>query len=157
MAAAANSPSGIPTATPARPPPAAVAATMITTTTRTTATEASVMSSVTAISGHSRSRMRCQVSPMVMVLPKTARPTTTVSMPVSTIAARALISMPGSSVQTLPTNAVPKSVLSGSVLASARMGPICSSSAVTTVAITTMAVSPSEAFGLVRMKPTAPL
>ena len=40
---------------------------------------------VKPISAHNRPRSRCQASPTVMLAPNTARPTTTVSMPLSRI------------------------------------------------------------------------
>ena len=85
--ASATRPNGMPTANAANPLPDEAMATI----TRTTATRITTMpktsSKVRPIRGSSRPRIRCHASPMVIVDPNTARPTTTVSMPLSMIAA----------------------------------------------------------------------
>ena len=144
----------MPTANAAIPLPDEARATI----TRTTATRITTMpktsSKVRPIKGSSRPRIRCHASPMVIVDPNTARPTTTVSMPLSMIAASISTMFPANEdadeSSSPPVDSV-FSPVSAPMLPVAARGPIWTASAMIWVMTTTPVVRPSVAFGLARM------
>ncbi len=103
---------------------------------------------------------RRHASPMVMPAPKTARPTTTVSRPLSRIDVNQVAAPPARldrvepSTMPVDTSSPVTDCASCPVTAS---GPTESTSASSWVAMTTIVVKPSVAFGLARMYAIAPL
>ena len=138
------------------PLPANATPTMISTTTVVKTTAATTSRAVRPIRASNRPRTLCQASSMVMLEPKTARPTTTVNMPESRIAASTVANAPGGRERGCDHRrgrgrlAPQYPQVSGE-----RQRAVCSSSASTSVITTTIVVSPSVAFGLARMQPTA--
>ena len=111
-------------------------------------------STVKPISAHSRRRSRCHASPMVMLEPNTALPTTTVSMPLNRIPDSQVATPPARLDTDEPISAPvetssPLSVGSSSPVTAS--GPSEKMSATICAATTTMVVNPSVALGFARM------
>ena len=91
------------------PLPANATPTMISTTTVVKTTAATTSRAVRPIRASNRPRTLCQASSMVMLEPKTARPTTTVNMPESRIAASTVASAPAAASSVEALAAIPVS------------------------------------------------
>ena len=113
-----------------------------------------ISSTVKPINAHSRPRSRCHASPMVMLAPKTARPTTTVSMPLSRMPESQVAPEPARLDTDEPSStpvdtSSPLSVGPSSPVTAS--GPTDRMRARSWAATTTMVVRPSVALGFARM------
>ena len=88
------------------PLPANATPTMISTATVVKTTAATTSRAVRPIRASNRPRTLCQASSMVMLEPKTARPTTTVNMPEKGIAASTVANTPAAESEDATTAAV---------------------------------------------------